>query len=339
MKRFYIGFFIVFCAVVSSCRKDPIPPPVTPPYNGPVLCKTQLEQISVPANNMDTTFSSVGCTSPVYPIVEYSDRNYFEVSFNPENINQFAYVRRINTGFAIEQELWVHDICSNQSLLIYNGPLSQLSWTSAGWILFIGADQIYRIRPDGSQLNQTSISSTIFVSNRQGDKLLYRTQLGNTVYYKLADLTGLVYDTVYTHQTNVGNIHLSQWFAGDTLVTGRNPDGSRGPCFYVFGTAQQVQYFNPDNLSSNTTRMTRDLSKMICMNTNSIYASYPQSRTILRNGSMNRSYYTFDLSADGQYIIYARSNTRQTSPCDWYTEQRLYIMSTDGSYERELILP
>jgi len=356
--KLYIGYkeekwpflFLIAFLLLSSCRKDPIPPPVTPPYNGPVLCKTKLEQISVPANNMDTTVYNVGCGAIPEAEQLYPDYLYTYAVFNPENVNQIAYIREPTNGTLPtgERQLWIYDICSGQSQKIYDNVNSRICWGRNGWILFstyIGPSNspIFKIRPDGTSLTQLTQSGTItaafpFSWNKQGDGFIFLAQVAGPDYLLTADENGVILDTV--HNFANGMMFMWSWLQGDTLLVGKTPSAPSGnPSLYLYNSGLEISYFNNSQGGGSDLKIYSDLSYMVWRSPTSINKSTLTTKTVLRTGASNREYNSLDLSSDNQYVIFSRRNQRNPEPCYLYTEDKIYIMSTDGSYERELILP
>lgn len=334
--------------LLFSCRKDPVPPQVSPPYNGPALCKTQLEQISVPANNMDTTVYNVGCGAIPEANQLFAEYLYTDAVFNPLNVNQIAYIREKTTqvGGSGIRELWTYDFCTGNSQKICENVANRFYWGKNGWILFsrnLGSlnFQLFKIRPDGSQLTQLTDLGVTQVAvpypwNRNNNEFIFSSSIQGVGYFLLtADENGNITDTI--HDFANGMMFVADWLNGDTLLTSKTPTGIINPSLYLYNSGVEVPYYNSGGVSR--IRIFSDLSFMICQRSNGISKSSTTDQTILRTGASNRSYTSLDLSADNQYILFSRHNERNPTPCDLYHEDKIYIMSTDGSYERELILP
>lgn len=348
-REFWLIHILLGFVLLSSCRKDPIPPQVTPPYNGPTLCKTQLEQISVPANNMDTTVYNVGCGAIPEAEQLYPDYLYTDAVFNPENVNQIAYIREPTNGTLPtgEKQLWIYDICSGQSQKIHDDVNSRIYWGRNGWILFstfVGSNlHIFKIRPDGTSLTQLTQSGTItaafpFSWNKQADGFIFLAELAESDYLLTADENGVILDTV--HNFANGMMFMWSWLQGDTLLVGKTPTGPFGnPSLYLYNSGLEITYYNNSEGGVSNLKIYSDLSHMIWRSPGSINKSTLTTKTVLRTGASNREYKSLDLSSDNQYVIFSRRNQRNPEPCYLYTEDKIYIMSTDGSYERELILP
>lgn len=349
-REFWLIHILLGFVLLSSCRKDPIPPQVTPPYNGPALCKTQLEQISVPANNMDTTVYNVGCGAIPEANQLYAEYLYTDAVFNPENINQIAYVREPSpyTAGSGARELWVFDICTGEAQKIHDEISYFPLWGRNDWILFSvniggGSFQIFKIKSDGSQITQltypTLASQNVpYAWNREGNKFIFLSSNGAGLNYIFAaDDQGNILDTIYDYP-NGYDLILRGWLNSDTLLTAKTPTGAPNPSFYVVSSGIEITYFSNGG-SVSRSKIYADLSNLIWMNPNSINKSSLTAHTVLRTGASNRRYNSLDLSADNQYVIFSRHNERNPTPCDLYQEDKIYIMSTDGSYERELILP
>lgn len=155
MKHFFV--FICVCIALLSCSSDIDNPPLP-----------------------ETCYSSPVFDSPLTSTWLTRTYNYMAPCFNPENSNEFAYIRchflfQMSSGF----ELRKHNLSTNDDVFLASIPNtpSHISWNNSGWIYFDSRDNantgIYKVRDNGQDLTQVIPSANVFwpISSPSGQYL------------------------------------------------------------------------------------------------------------------------------------------------------------------------
>ena len=133
---------------VSGCRKDPpIPPDVVEPID--TIDTTEGKECPCCFDCEDFP------TSPELGwFFTKSGTQYIAPQFNPNNENEFVYLR---TGIEAFPELVKYNMLSESETVLCNSVqiITQPQWGKQGWILFTSyGNRIWRIYEDGTDLEQ-----------------------------------------------------------------------------------------------------------------------------------------------------------------------------------------
>ena len=183
LSRLYV-FFIgipILVIICNSCRKDPViedpaPEPIDstyceelPPYTGWNLGYTINED-------------SILYESPY---------------FNPNNNNEFIYVRKDNV--AGTKTVYKYNMITETNVFIYQGDMyDRPKWGSNNWILLNPTDaNVWKIDSDGNNLTQLTNTGTYFYPqwNMSADKFVVSTSSQSNISY-VFDESGTPLDTI-----------------------------------------------------------------------------------------------------------------------------------------------
>lgn len=156
MIRYYkLIAMIVLLVAIAACQHTPDPPiPESPLQN---TCAWDELKTSILLPIEDSCREGPWPEAP--PIgyqFEMPDTTWYLLGANPDRIEQFMYVQRINNAFPLKHEIWIRDLCAGTKTLVIDGvlPIGDARWHKGGWILF-GADyQIWKVKADGDSLIQ-----------------------------------------------------------------------------------------------------------------------------------------------------------------------------------------
>ena len=207
---------------VSGCRKDPpIPPDVVEPVDttdtiiDTCFCKTPCEDISI--------------TPEIGPFFTKSGPQYITPRFNPNNENEFIFLR---TNTAPVAELVKYNMETEETTVLSNeiSIISPPQWSRTGWITFISSPwHVWKIKDDGTELTELT-----FGDNDQnphfsydGNSICYRRgiyysnaeleanpELYNEHKMMFIDLDGNVIDSVVVENI-VPDKHFQKWTTAD----------------------------------------------------------------------------------------------------------------------------
>ena len=311
-------------------------PPVLEP------CFSALDSLAIPAVNVDTMLQLDGC--PLSWVELYPERyRYLSPSFNPNNTEEIAFVRRDNEAF--EFRLCILNLCTGKLDILEAEAFKDVDWGANGWILFRKLDlQLWKIRPDGSgQERLTSLgenSDPIWDNN--GERIAY--SLTNTGEFFILDSEGNVLETI----ESMRHRGAFDWSEDDYLITGGE---QLTPDSYYIG------YYDINN---DLIKTTNDVGGQHYIydakwgENNRLYwllqyrLAYTDIETGEKNivfslpelyGFNNRFYRSFTISPDYKHIILNREDWKQIDYCHVEVVHSLYIMDIDGSNERKILIP
>ena len=186
MKNLSKNRLILLAIIVISivgCRKD-IPPLIKPVEN--CGCTEAWCDSFPPTPEIGFNYTMEGT-------------QYLAPSFNPNNANEFVYLRWNGSNHA---ELVIYNITSGvESVILDPMSLGRPQWGKSGFIIFQYSDNcIWKIQPDGSNLTKlTNYSSSNPVFSPDGN---YFTTFGahpdisnNLLYQPILDLNGALVDS------------------------------------------------------------------------------------------------------------------------------------------------
>ena len=129
---------LLLCTVLlAACRDDT----VTPWYDQyPVVTDTD--------HDLDPCdLCSLGCRD----VNDDDLYDYTNPVFNPQNGEEFAYLRENNHDISPVKEVWIMNGRTGETHFVSDNVLGYLDWSPTGWLIFMDLDrQVYKIEPDGS---------------------------------------------------------------------------------------------------------------------------------------------------------------------------------------------
>ncbi|MEX1001648.1 MAG: hypothetical protein WDZ35_05995 [Crocinitomicaceae bacterium] len=300
LRNSFLGFLVISAMV--GCRKD------TP--------------VVEEANETDSTTVVNNCQDlpPESGIGYQYEKNgpqYLAPCFNPNNSNEFVYLR---TGTASVAELVKYDLLSNTETVLCNSIniISKPDWGRTGWIIFTTADfHVWKIFEDGSGLQQVTLEQAqkpIF--DFEGERFLvmsHEVQLSNDfrpiydLFGNLVDSVKYVFNNIYTgypyYSLNSSFNTCFQFYSDHDY-----PGNSRiGICkIQEDSLIQELNSFIYDG----------DIGSLVCANNAIYYSEYWGSiykidlntliTSIFKEGCQTQSDYVLSLSPDGNKMLVER---------------------------------
>lgn len=316
--KFSTGVFLSFVMIIAfSCKKEPSDIPC------PECC--------VPLNP---------CTQPTlgggyYYISKPNYCNYTMPYFNPQNDNEFLFVKHCSTDSSYAKIL-KYNILSDISTEIFSGSVQYApKWGQNGWIIFSQSDgNVYKIKSDGSDLTHLTTEGCFHYPDWYFDEdkfVAYNICLDADILY---DVEGVVLDTLpkligttssltqkpyiamngnavrfYNYQTN----YLNFMYDYSSQVNGSSHSGS------IFWTSTfEVIYSNIKGLNKLT---------------------IPSLTNVNFKPSCNSKIYLFgSVNSSKTKMIWSRGDYTQIDECHLMFKSRIYSMNIDGSEETEINL-
>ena len=138
MKAIKVSVLLIWVVLVS-CQDET----VTPWYDQyPVVTDTD--------HDLDPCdLCSLGCRD----VNENDPYDYINPVFNPQDGEEFAYLRGDNHDVSPEKEVWIMNGRTGETRFVCDNVLGYLDWSPTGWFIFMGMDhQVYKINDSGQNL-------------------------------------------------------------------------------------------------------------------------------------------------------------------------------------------
>ena len=244
------------------------------------------------------------------------------------NSNKFAYLKhdfnKSGANYNDEQDLYVYDMYSGTSNKIAENVAYSIHWGSQDWIIFTSIDyQLYKIRPDGSELTQLTQSEQPKMNVRwspNGTKYFYDEVDSKTI----SDVNG---EPIKSFQINMSTW---DWLTDDEII-------------YSPGNGLNIL-----NINDGTTEIIQgmaglDIDYIKVVNENEIYIRNDEGLQRLSNLNdfqlIDPSYYSYNISSldnlSADYLIVNRFyyNFEGYDDCEYHLHQRLTVFDKNTGKE------
>jgi hypothetical protein len=310
---------------------------MTPSFSQPVItdCASEIFDcpvISPPDNNLGT-------------IGAVSGTNISLPCFNPQNSNEFVFVRKLPDSPA--STLCIHNLETGISncLPVEHGIQFQPRWHSSGWILFRGNwSDVYRIMSTGGEIDTVSTPSETISYKRpiwrpDGQAWIANTSLNAEGDIEVYGLDGSVEEIIPGVEFNMGD-----WSDENRLVTKYNDGAIELKLAWTDFSESDWEIigfdtppFNYSILDVKWIPMSHEV--LISQNQSDISRInvLTQEIQMVKNGCYDKYYGVFSISNDGSKIVAERFLTT-----NYYTEglynykvvkKEIVIMNCDGTEE------
>lgn len=300
---------------------------------GIVLLATCRKDAPVPVE--DGCYSFGTSSSPFGFQYAYPRYLYREPCFNPQNSDEFVYVRedkQNNSATQMRRHVISNHIDDSLVADVWGVP----DWHANGWILFRRTDnQIWKIKANGDSLTQLTFTGINLGPrwNTAGDRIAYASDNWTII----ASAQGLPIDTITDFQMLYGD-----WSA----------DGTKLCSVVSAGTGEGIGYY--DLTTSQTTVVAtvptgelviesywkRDSRTIYWATRNGFYKTdiVTMATVLIRPSCDSKFWWAFQFSGDGQKMIWERANSRLTGSDHntIYQENFIYLLNTDGTGEQKI---
>jgi len=291
-----------------------------------------------PAVNKDSTFTEIGVFGGPQRIYQ-SRYQYHSPRFNPNNPDEILYVR-LDTEASMNgysYQIRIFNFCTGEDRILTEHGTDKIDWGKNGWIAFNGMDSDMRmIKANGDSLTRItfgSITSNPIWDNR-GESLFFRD---NKYGYKMRYYPKT--NTIDTLDVPYGGI--ADWVNDDVVLCGACHPYC-GVFYYNMITDEltKVEYSNPNGGGSGLHYM-KQSDKILWGKGRLIlvFTPFTENRTVLTEGSDNRSYIQLNLSPDERTIVSERIDVIRTAPFTHKVQHSIYLMNIDGTDERKVVFP
>ena len=281
---------------------------------------------------------------------------YTKPFFNPNNSDEFIYVKEIPQSGSPIFELTKHVISSGQETILCNTEfiIDQPQWGETGWIIFSRlGNTIMKINQDGTGLTQvTPTGKECFKPcfNSSGTRFITMGSKANSNanYRPVFDLSGVIVDSVKYEFNGV--------FIGDPYSTYAEFDNGyfvysdhNTPSPFVNGYCKLNDNDEIDILNQIDKPNGKGLPIAMCMNGSSLYHVQhkmglyrfdlaTQQTTLLMSNCQSRYIRSVSMSPDGKHIIYEQVKGFQTGNGDEVDEQSdIYTINVDTKEKTKII--
>src|SRR6478735_4493359 len=217
MNYNYLFLILCFCFFGQGCKHE----------IEQVIAKNETET-PVPCKTYD--FSNCWFGAGYKP----TGPEYLFPRFNPNNPNEFLYVKQDTTGWP---SIHKYNMQTRQHALILANvyPIVQPDWSRTGWIVFSDLSwKVWKVRDDGSGLQQITFGENdqYPAFNPAGNKIIYcrlkeysgyelehNPSLQNNSKMFVIDLNGNVQDSICTVRFGYCSIwNISSWSEPDRIL-------------------------------------------------------------------------------------------------------------------------
>lgn len=311
--------FLIFTFLIFACKKEEIINNGNSPTQN--IC---VEQLILHGEELNWEVKS-DSLPPCYEFIMMTPNEVYidgyrlgEVTVCPlPNSNKFAYLRQgVNESgpiFSLKQDLYVYDMCSGTSNKIADNVIYSIHWGMQDWIIFTGVDyQLYKIRPNGSELTQLTHSEYPMINVRwspDGTKYFYDAIDSKII----SDVNGEIIDSFQIYMSTWDWLNDDEiiYYSGHGLYILNINDGTTE---IIQGTADvNIDYFKVVNEDEIYIRNNEGLHRLTNLTAfQLIYPSYFSYHSFyLDNLSadyliINRGYYNFEGFDDCEYRLHHR---------------------------------
>jgi hypothetical protein len=303
--------------------------------------------------NIDCSQAPPSCTGATF-YYESGVSNHFSPIYNPNNSNEFMYIRKkFSSGLNYTMTLEKYNISNGVNTVIMDSSMTvnnkfiTFNWGQTGWIVFGGLPQIqiYKIREDG--LNFAQLTTAGFSNypnfNFDGSKIFFSN---STDIYRglLMDInTNLVLDSIIETPTGTsynGSAPISpnkflcfNWDDSIHIVSQNLTLQSKFYPAFDFGSSTSAYSYARTNLT--------DTNNMYLLIYEGIYKinfiTFQASKII--ESCIKNKVRNFSISPDGNHILYELERQDWADPCHLKYSSEIHIMNIDGSNDHVLNLP
>lgn len=335
--------------MLSCCDDDgPNLPPINP-------CMKGLAMHTSPANEVEdslfvfcTDTCNVDCQEIFSNVIPF---DYTYPCFNPNDPEQLAYFRYDNTGFALGSEIWVVDFCSGTKKMIASNGFYSLDWSNKDWLIYTSTDQnIWKIKSNGDSLTQLT---TVGTYNRDakwspdGSNFIFQRKTGGALSeLLLSDENGVILDT-FDQLTSIGSW---SWIDSNRICymvgqVGASPprslmkyyDIAAGQIYDLHGLSSAGTL---DSLVQATAPLLKENSIIWCGRGMIGKTNINTGDFIILKKRLNNEYYKNMAIRPGSNDILINKNILYNVDwCYFDSEVEFYIMDSDGTNMRKIILP
>jgi hypothetical protein len=288
--------------------------------------------------------SSFASVNDQYPIIS-------SPVFNPNNPDEFAFLRDKYFAVCCEQDLMVYNMATKELKKIFQGNIGTLDWSKKDWLLFndLFFGGIRKIKPTGDSLALVDSFSYAFSLNLAGDQFVYDyyNQADFTTYHRLATLEG---EVLKQHSNGLGYYYI--WH-NDSLLTTLGSDGINAfLSFYSINNYFDVpdtapfSYANISNIGYVTQYDWMDENTMAFSTEKGIYTVYfPDINSVTtptqiwkadcpRVGSVR-----FTVQREAKKLIVQRYEMEKAGETQYIRNGHFVRMNFDGSGEEVIEIP
>jgi hypothetical protein len=332
-----IPFFLFLIIISISCKKE------NSIVNIDIECNSKYE-ITINANN--DILCNETCVIQCQEDISRTRYDYSFPCFNPNDSEEFAYLRFDNTSTSTNSELWIYNYCNEERKMLYDSVLVSLDWSIKDWLIFTASNQmIYKIKSNGDSLTQLTFSGSYNRRprwNPSGDAFFYSTQTGSIGHKIIATNTGEPIDTIDFLISAWGKNELSAFahlVGTDKIEVG----------YYNISTGEKITSYSLDGLGTNNLYTRYWPSGRTWLSQNEIFWTANEFVAItnivngeteyLVEGYDNRQYELSDVSPDGKYAILNRLDIEELENCFIDTKHRLYLLDINAKAEFWIDIP
>jgi len=181
-KWIYLGL----CSAIlfAGCKKD---------KTVAVGCPWPVSQFA-----LDTVTDSLQSCMSIYGYTtkHVNHYDYFNPTFNPNNSNEFCFLRVDNQSQ--QRSIYTYDLCSQVLTHVTDNVFSDLSWSKKDWIAFSDGSNIWKVKSGGDSLTQLTFRSNSCYWpywNPDGSKLAFFESTSASYEY-IIDAKGNYIDTI-----------------------------------------------------------------------------------------------------------------------------------------------
>jgi hypothetical protein len=281
-------------------------------------------------------------TPPIGYDSRMPDSTWYLLGANPEQLQQFMYVLRLNT-LPIRKEIWLMDLCTGLKLRIMDDarPMSSARWSSHNWIVFEENHQLWKITTQGDSLTQLTNSA----SNAYGDwspdgaYIYYRRQLtsrGAEARYAIMDQHGQFVSQFDSLQPYHGLV----WSPDKSMgVVSRVGDST---VLIDFQTNELSQFVIPEGIGRKSgVRAWQSEQEIYLSGYDGIYFYHlmlQQVESFFDQTCFDYDFLQLTVSRDRKYGIVTRLNRSLYDPATFWDDTRLYWLDFDNEEMWEMDL-
>ncbi len=302
---------------------------------GIVLLAACERDLPVPVE--DGCYSFGTSSSPFGFQYSYPQYLYREPCFNPQNNDEFVYVRedKLN-GSATEMRK--HRISTQTDNLLVANVWGIPDWHANGWILFRRTDnQIWKIKANGDSLTQLTFVGINLGPrwNSVGDQFVYSSDNLTIV----ATAQGVPLDTISDFQMLYGD-----WSAdGTKFCSVVNAGQGQGIASYDLASGiSTIVATVPSGEFVVGSYWQQNSETIFWVTRKGFYRTNVATMitTQVRPSCDSRFWWTFQFSGDGQKMIWERADSKLTGSDrnTIYQENHIYLLNADGTGEEKVEL-
>jgi len=345
MNKYF--FILITLLLVQACKDEEIAMMMMPPIDP---CDIGLESHLIPASETSDS-STLACENCFIDCQEvFSDAIPYDYSypcFNPNNGEQLAYYRYVNSVWSPTWELWVKDFCTGEKKMLTDKALYGLDWSVNDWLTYTAWDQnIWKIKSNGDSLTQLTFAGSF---NRHpkwspdGTKICYQHKQGGELsIFILIDPQGTAIDTL----TKLNSIGKWSWIDKNRICfTSRDTimPNTSNLNYYNLETGQ-IQFLHHLERENNNDLLVQSTSYLPKENSILWAAFGTLGKTNLTTGSFEiirerlfqERFHFLTIRPNGEEIVVNKSSRSYTGNCHFDSEVEFYLMDTNGDHQKRI---